>query len=199
MNNNGWQRARHDAGLPLVRVHDLRHSFACRLRAAGVSAEDREALLGHANHSMAGHYASADVGHLLAQANLIVERRDTRTVLRIADSRRGPVREKGSTLSHSEKGGPGFSRQALEFSCVTADRWIKGPTTVPQQLGGLGFRCQVFEFWRARQDSNHDPLVRRSAARCLFIPVQARSKSRAKVAHGFALIACLRSAAERAY
>jgi hypothetical protein len=31
----------------------------------------------------------------------------------------------------------------LEFSCVTADRWIKGPTTVPQQIGRLGFRCQV--------------------------------------------------------
>jgi hypothetical protein len=29
------------------------HTFACRLRAAGVSAEDREALLGHAHHSMA--------------------------------------------------------------------------------------------------------------------------------------------------
>src|SRR6266851_1427043 len=48
MNNSGWQDARRDVGLPLVRVHDLRHSFACRLRAAGVSAEDREALLGHA-------------------------------------------------------------------------------------------------------------------------------------------------------
>ena len=39
MNNNGWQQARREAGLPLVRVDDLRHSFACRLRAAGVSAE----------------------------------------------------------------------------------------------------------------------------------------------------------------
>ena len=41
--------------------------LARRLRAigvsVGVSAEDREALLGHANHSIAGHYASADVGH----------------------------------------------------------------------------------------------------------------------------------------
>jgi integrase len=48
MNNNGWQCARREAKVPLVRIHDLRHSFACRLRAAGVSAEDREALLGHA-------------------------------------------------------------------------------------------------------------------------------------------------------
>ena len=60
MNNTAWQRARREAGLRSVRIHDLRHTFACRLRAAGVTAEDREVLLGHANHSMAGHYASAD-------------------------------------------------------------------------------------------------------------------------------------------
>jgi integrase len=71
MNNTVWQRERQVAGLRAVRIHDLRHTFACRLRAAGVSAEDREALLGHANHSMAGHYASADVGRLLKQANLV--------------------------------------------------------------------------------------------------------------------------------
>jgi integrase len=85
MNNNGWHQARRQAGVPSVRVHDLRHSFGARLRAAGVSAEDREALLGHANHSMAGHYASPDVGRLLAQANLIVDRSGTRTLLRIAE------------------------------------------------------------------------------------------------------------------
>src|SRR5438067_9713964 len=65
MNNTAWQRARRQAGLRAVRIHDLRHTFGCRLRAAGVSMEDREVLLGHANHSMAGHYASADVGRLL--------------------------------------------------------------------------------------------------------------------------------------
>lgn len=72
MNNNAWQRVRREAGLQGVRIHDLRHTFACRLRAVGVSMEDREVLLGHANHSMAGHCASADVGRLLKQANLIL-------------------------------------------------------------------------------------------------------------------------------
>ena len=98
MNNNGWQQVRREAGLCSVRIHDLRHTFGCRLRAAGVSAEDREALLGHANHSMAGHYASADVGHLLAQANLIVERGGTRTVLRIADGQRRAVGRRSHTV-----------------------------------------------------------------------------------------------------
>jgi integrase len=103
MNNSGWQDARRDAGLPLVRVHDLRHSFACRLQAAGVSAEDREALLGHANHSMAGHYASADVGHLLKQANLLLDRSGTRTVLRVADRQRGRRDERSHTVPQQER------------------------------------------------------------------------------------------------
>jgi integrase len=95
MNNTVWQRERQVAGLRAVRIHDLRHTFACRLRAAGVSAEDREALLGHANHSMAGHYASADVGRLLKQANLVLNRQETRTVLRVANARESALWIKG--------------------------------------------------------------------------------------------------------
>ena len=86
MNNTAWQRARRDVGLSRVRIHDLRHTFACRLRAVGVSMEDRQALLGHANRTMAGHYASADVGRLLTQANLVFNREETRTVLRVANA-----------------------------------------------------------------------------------------------------------------
>ena len=35
MNNTGWQNARCAVRLRQMRVHDLRHTFACRLRAAG--------------------------------------------------------------------------------------------------------------------------------------------------------------------
>jgi integrase len=86
MNNTAWQRARRDAGIGRVRIHDLRHTFACRLRAVGVTMEDRQALLGHANRTMAGHYASADVGRLLGQANMVLKREETRTVLRVANA-----------------------------------------------------------------------------------------------------------------
>ena len=152
LNNNGWQQARCEAGLQLVRVHDLRHTFACRLRAAGVSAEDREALLGHANHSMAGHYASADVGHLLKQANLVLKRGGTQTVLRLADV------ESTSTVGvQQRRGALGFARQMHESERARRDRWITRPTEVPQHAGGPGFRCQVFEIWRARQDLNPRP------------------------------------------
>jgi integrase len=85
MNNNGWQRARRKAGLPDVRVHDLRHTFATRLRAAGVTEEDRCALLGHAVRTMPQLYASADVGRLVALANRVLDRVGTRTILRVAN------------------------------------------------------------------------------------------------------------------
>jgi hypothetical protein len=46
MNNSGWRSARKRAGISLVRVHDLKHIFGRRLRAAGVSYEDGQDLLG---------------------------------------------------------------------------------------------------------------------------------------------------------
>ena len=91
MNNTAWQRARSEVSLAGVRIHDLRHSFACRLRAAGVSAEDRQALLGHANHGMAGHYVSADVGRLIKLANLVLKHEGTCTVVRIANAPRSDL------------------------------------------------------------------------------------------------------------
>ena len=39
MNNTAWQQARKRAGLPQVRIHDLKHTFGRRLRAVGVSYE----------------------------------------------------------------------------------------------------------------------------------------------------------------
>ena len=85
MNNTGWQNARRAVGLRQMRVHDMRHTFTCRLRAAGVAPEDQSALLGHAEHSMSGHYASADVGRQIGLANLVLVRQETRTVLRVAN------------------------------------------------------------------------------------------------------------------
>ncbi|MGI9428776.1 MAG: hypothetical protein ACR2NM_08970 [Bythopirellula sp.] len=44
MLNCAWKKARIAAGLPTLRVHDLKHTFGRRLRAAGVSFEDRQDL-----------------------------------------------------------------------------------------------------------------------------------------------------------
>jgi integrase len=70
------------AGLPDDRfvkkgIHNLRHSYGHRLRAAGVPAEDRDALLGHSNKSLTQHYAMPDIERLQAMAERVVERKDT--------------------------------------------------------------------------------------------------------------------------
>ena len=85
MNNTAWQNARWAVGLSTVRVHDLRHTFRSRLRAAGVSHEDRAALLGHACHSMPELYASPDIVRLMLLANRVLEHIKTMTVLRVAN------------------------------------------------------------------------------------------------------------------
>jgi integrase len=92
INNGGFQRARERAGLPQVRVHDLRHTFATRLRLAGVAQEDRNVLMGHGRASMPEHYASADIGRLVDLANRVIDRGGTRTILRTVagESRRVP-------------------------------------------------------------------------------------------------------------
>ena len=81
--NWGWKLARDRAGLPKVRVHDLRHTFGHRLRAAGVSYEDRQDLLGHKSDRITTHYSAPDIARLLEAAESVCTRRPN-TVLRIA-------------------------------------------------------------------------------------------------------------------
>jgi integrase len=71
MNNSAWQAARKRVGLPQVRVHDLKHTFGRRLRAAGVGFEDRQDLLGHKSGRMTTHYSAAELGNLLEAANSV--------------------------------------------------------------------------------------------------------------------------------
>ncbi len=72
MNNTAWQKGRVKAGLPQVRVRDLKHTFGRRLRAAGVSFEDRQDLLGHRSGRITTHYSAAELSNLLSAANLVV-------------------------------------------------------------------------------------------------------------------------------
>lgn len=78
MLNSGWRRARVRAGLPTVRVHDLKHTFGRRLRAAGVTFEDRQDLLGHRSGRMTTHYSAAELGRLIEAANRVCERDGSR-------------------------------------------------------------------------------------------------------------------------
>ena len=54
-----------------IRIHDLKHTFGRRLRAAGVTEEDRKALLGHKNGSITSHYSGAELGRLIEAANRV--------------------------------------------------------------------------------------------------------------------------------
>lgn len=75
MNNSAWQTARKRAtekyqetfgrpapeGFINLRVHDLRHTFGRRLRAAGVGLETRKALMGHKTGDITTHYSPAEL------------------------------------------------------------------------------------------------------------------------------------------
>ncbi len=58
-------------GLANVRVHDLKHTFGRRLRAAGVSLETRKVLLGHKNGDITSHYSAPEIEELLGAVNQI--------------------------------------------------------------------------------------------------------------------------------
>lgn len=73
MHNSGWQNARGRVGLEQVRVHDLKHTFGRRLRAAGVSFEDRQDLLGHKTGKITTHYSAAELESLIDAANTVCE------------------------------------------------------------------------------------------------------------------------------
>ncbi len=72
MLNSAWKRARRRVGLA-VRAHDLKHTFGRRLRATGISFEDRQDLLGHKSGRITTHYSAAEIGNLIAATNKVCE------------------------------------------------------------------------------------------------------------------------------
>lgn len=66
-----WQRIRTRAGLPGLRLHDLRHSYASFLVNAGRSLYEVQHLLGHANPRTTMRYAHLSQATLQEAANLV--------------------------------------------------------------------------------------------------------------------------------
>ena len=62
-----------DWGFRNLRVHDLRHTFATRLRRFGVSNETRKDLLGHVNTDITTHYSAGELKELLEAVERLVE------------------------------------------------------------------------------------------------------------------------------
>ena len=71
MLNSAWTRALKATQLEQVRVHDLKHTFGRRLRAAGVSFEGRQELLGHRSGRITTHYSAAKLSILLEAVNSV--------------------------------------------------------------------------------------------------------------------------------
>ncbi len=91
MLNSAWKKARVRAGLPEVRVHDLKHTFGRHLRAAGVSFEDRQDLLDHRSSRITTHYSAAELTVLMEAADRVCDtdnRRPELVVLRTKPTQR---------------------------------------------------------------------------------------------------------------
>lgn len=73
MNNTAWQRARREAGLGDLHVHDLRHTVGMRLREAGVAEGTIADLLWHSTSTMTRHYSVAQIVELHAALEKIKE------------------------------------------------------------------------------------------------------------------------------
>ncbi len=90
MFNSAWMRARRMAGVPNVRVHDLKHTLGRRLRAAGVPLETRRILLGHKNGDITTHYSAPEIEELIEAAERVCALRSRKspalTILRVRES-----------------------------------------------------------------------------------------------------------------
>jgi integrase len=94
INNTAWKSAREraadvwqerhrepaPAGFRKVRVHDLKHTYGRRLRAAGVSFEDRQDLLGHKSGRITTHYSRAELANLIEAANKVCSTESRKSV-----------------------------------------------------------------------------------------------------------------------
>ena len=88
LNNSSWKSAWRKAGLPVSTkwtrgVHNLKHTFGRRLRAAGIGFEDRQVLLGHTNGSVTTHYSGPEILNLIDAANAVCQSRPEAVLRRV--------------------------------------------------------------------------------------------------------------------
>jgi integrase len=79
---DAWEKEHKDkapAGFRSIRVHDLKHTFGRRLRAAGVSFEDRQDLLGHRSGRITTHYSQAELTSLIEAAERVCDTESRKT------------------------------------------------------------------------------------------------------------------------
>lgn len=108
MNNSAWDSATKraadrieretgkvaDWGFLHLRVHDLKHTFGRRLRAAAVTKETRKVLLGHTNGDITTDYSEAEIEELINAAEKVSDAGVSKPTLTLLRSR--------NTLSHAK-------------------------------------------------------------------------------------------------
>ena len=100
MLSSTWRKARVRAGLDHFRVHDLKHTFGRRLRAVGVSFEDRQDLPGHRSARMTTHYSAPELVRLIEAAERVSAQGDKQPELLVL---RGAL-QSGSRKTHAKSG-----------------------------------------------------------------------------------------------
>ena len=84
MNNSAWRTAWKAAGLPvdnvyLRGVHNLKHTFGRRLRAAGVPKSTRRVLLGHIDEDVTDHYSMPELAELRDAVNKVSRKKSRKS------------------------------------------------------------------------------------------------------------------------
>ena len=64
--------------MPHIRVHELKHTIGRRLRAAGVSSEDRQDLLRHRSGRITARYSAVELSGPIAAAEKVSQRNGER-------------------------------------------------------------------------------------------------------------------------
>lgn len=108
LHSSARKRAWKASGLPIDQrvlkgVHNLRHTFGRRLRAAGVPLETRRLLLGHASGDITTHYSAAEIGELVAAVERVTDRGISQTPVLTLIQAHQNTRDVGK-VSEKEKG-----------------------------------------------------------------------------------------------
>jgi len=61
-----------EAGVPEIRIHDLRHTYASQYMMSGGNIFDLQKILGHSDLKMTMRYAHLSRGHIVDKANLLI-------------------------------------------------------------------------------------------------------------------------------
>lgn len=77
-----WKESRKKIGID-VRIHDLRHTFGSRLRAAGISQEDRIDLMGHLSKNITHFYSKAQIRNLINSVEKLTDRSMSAPIIHI--------------------------------------------------------------------------------------------------------------------